>query len=275
MGTGAQRMGRFLRAVSLVAALLLLARLQGEPQSRPEKIAQTTFVGFMVFVLLALLVSPLAALGLRSVTRFEADRGQRGDFEQGFTTAYYQELFLNRQGSLFYVPPIAAARNSLLFAGMTVLISLSLGLLASYALAGKGTFNRILEPVIMLPLGTSAVTLGLGFIVVFSRPPLDVSSFPLLIPIAHSLVAFPFVLRTLRPAISSIPPTLRQAASVLGADQRRVFTEIDLPIIARAGLVGAIFSFTISTAPSIATLGIWYPSFTRQPTELLIIAILS
>ncbi len=272
-----------LSAVQLVCTLILMVvstrlsggrdvplspRLQGEAQTKPEKIGQKIFVGFMIVVLIALLVSPLAALGLRSIMRFEADRGQRGDFEQGFTTTYYQELFVNRQGSLFYVPPIAAARNSLLFAGVTVLISLSLGLLASYALAGRSRVNRILEPVIMLPLGTSAVTLGLGFVVVFSRPPLDVSSFPLLIPIAHSLVAFPFVVRTLRPAISSIPPSLRQAASVLGADPGRVFTEIDLPIIARAGLVGAIFSFTISLGEFGATSFLSRPDIPTLPVAI-------
>lgn len=120
----------------------------------------------------------------------------------------------------------------------------------------------------MLPLGTSAVTLGLGFIVVFSRPPLDAASFPLLIPIAHSLVAFPFVVRTLRPVISSIPPTLRQGAAVLGADPGRVWVEIDLPIIARAGLVGAIFSFTISLGEFGATSFLSRPDLPTLPVAI-------
>ena len=69
----------------------------------------------------------------------------------------------------------------------------------------------------MLPLGTSAVTLGLGFILVFNRPPIDVRSFPLLIPIAHSLVAMPFVVRILQPVMRSIPLELKYSAMVLGA----------------------------------------------------------
>ena len=85
------------------------------------------------------------------------------------------------------------------------------------ALRRRSRVNRWLDPLLMLPLGASAVTLGLGFMVVFNRPPLDVRSFPLLIPIAHSLVALPFVVRTLQPALASIPANLRQAAAVLGA----------------------------------------------------------
>jgi thiamine transport system permease protein len=90
------------------------------------------------------------------------------------------------------------------------------------------------------------VTLGLGFIAVFNRPPLDVRSFPLLIPIAHSLVALPFVVRTLQPALASIPASLRHAAAVLGASPFQVWRQVELPILARAGVVSAIFSFTLS-----------------------------
>ncbi len=243
-------------------------RLKGEAQSKPEKLGQKVFVFVMVIILLVLLVSPLAALSMRSVMRFDADRGQRGEFTQGFTSAYYQEIFINRRGSFSYISPVEAARNSLLFAGLTVVISLSLGFLATYALASKSRINSYIEPVIMLPLGTSAVTLGLGFIVVFNRPPLDASSFPMLIPFAHSLVAFPFVLRTLRPALSSMPPVLRQAAALLGANPRKVWSEIDLPILARAGLVGAIFSFTISLGEFGATSFLSRPDLPTLPIAI-------
>ena len=69
----------------------------------------------------------------------------------------------------------------------------------------------------MLPLGTSAVTLGLGFIVALDQPPLDLRNSWLLIPLAHTLVAYPFVVRSLTPALRSIRPRLRQAGAVLGA----------------------------------------------------------
>ena len=98
----------------------------------------------------------------------------------------------------------------------------------------------------MLPLGTSAVTLGLGFIIALNHPPLDLRTSPLLIPIAHSLVAFPFVVRSLSPALSSIQPRLRQSAAVLGASPGVILRTIDIPLIGRAILVATIFAFTIS-----------------------------
>ncbi|MBA4399010.1 MAG: iron ABC transporter permease [Anaerolinea sp.] len=246
----------------------LAPRLQGEGMRRIRTWREKLLVGVTIILLAVLLVLPLAALGARSVVRLEADRGERGGVQTGLTLDYYRELFVNRRQSLFYVPPIEAARNSLVYAGTTVLISLTLGFLASSALARRARINRVLDPLLMLPLGTSAVTLGLGFIVVFSRPPFDPGSFPLLIPLAHSLVALPFVVRTLLPALRSIPISLRQAAGVLGASPLRTWWEIDLPIITRAAMVSAVFAFTISLGEFGATSFLARPEYPTLPVAI-------
>ena len=246
----------------------LAPRLQGEGMRRMRTWREKLLVGVTVILLAALLILPLAALGARSVVRLEADRGERGGVQIGLTLDYYRELFVNRRLSLFYVPPIEAARNSLVYAGATVLFSLTLGFLASSALARRARINQVLDPLLMLPLGTSAVTLGLGFIVVFNRPPFDPGSFPLLIPLAHSLVALPFVVRTLLPALRSIPVSLRQAAGVLGASPLRTWWEVDLPIIARAALVSAVFAFTISLGEFGATSFLARPEYPTLPVAI-------
>jgi thiamine transport system permease protein len=229
-----------------------------------EKGVMGAFLAFLA----ALLISPLAALVLRSFTRLAADRAQLGPVTPGLTLAYYQELFINRQGSLFYVPPVDAARNSLVYAGVTVLISLTLGFLAAYALRQPSRLNRWLDPLLMLPLGTSPVTLGLGFIVAFSVPPVDFRSMPWLLPAAYSLVALPFVVRTVQPALASIPHNLRQSAAVLGASPWRVWREIDLPIVARAGLVSATFAFTIALGEFGASSFLARPEYPTLPVAI-------
>jgi thiamine transport system permease protein len=105
-------------------------------------------------------------------------------------------------------------------------------------------------------------------VVTFNRPPLDVRSFPWLIPIAHSLVALPFVVRTLQPALASIPASLRQAAAVLGASPWGVYREVDLPIVTRAALVSAIFSFTISLGEFGATSFLARPEYPTLPVAI-------
>lgn len=94
----------------------------------------------------------------------------------------------------------------------------------------------------MLPLGASAVTLGFGFLI--GLPGLRAS--PILLPLAHALVAFPFVVRTIAPALRSIRPNLREAAAVMGAHPLRVWREVDLPIVGRALLVGGAFALSVS-----------------------------
>ena len=246
----------------------LAPRLRGEGQRAPKTWRERAMVWGVVSLLVILLVTPLAALSLRSVTRVGANRGERADVTPGFTLAYYQELFINRRQSFFYVPPAAAARNSLIYAGATVFISLALGFPAASALSRRTWFSRVLDPLLMLPLGASAVTLGLGYVVTFSGPAFNLQSFPWLIPLAHSLVALPFVVRTLQPALASIPRSLRHAAAVLGASPFRVWLEVDLPIVARAALVSAIFSFTISLGEFGATSFLARPEYPTLPVAI-------
>ncbi len=224
----------------------LLPCLKGEGMRAPRLPVEKVIVALMIVFLILLQVFPLAALVSSSVTRFEANRGERGPIQTGFTLDYYRALFTNISNSIFYVSPARAALNSLIYAIVTVLISVTFGLMAAYALTRARHGRWLMDLAIMLPLGTSAVTLGLGFIVAFNGPPLDILTFPLLIPFAHSLVALPFVVRTVQPALASIPASYRQAASVLGATPWQVWTRVEAPIISRAALVGAIFSFTIS-----------------------------
>jgi len=186
----------------------------------------------------------------------------------GLTLSYYRELFINRREALFYVPPIAAVRNSLGYAAATVVIALALGLPAASALARTSRFGRQVDALLMLPLGTSAVTLGLGFVVALDTPPLDLRASPLLVPLAHSLVALPFVVRTLQPALASIPERLRMAATTLGASPWRAWREVDLPIVARAVSVAAAFAFTISMGEFGATSLVARPEYPTVPIAI-------
>lgn len=272
-----------LSAIQLMCTLLLtivyswinqrrVIRLTPRDPDEVEKPVQTRSEKWMVvsmnLFMVVLFVLPLLSLVFRSFIRLEAFRGERGVFERGFTLLFYEELFINRRQSLFYVPPIDAVKNSLVFALITVVIALILGLLAALALNKKTLWNRFMDPILMLPLGTSAVTLGLGFILVFNHPPIDVRSFPLLIPVAHALVAFPFVVRTLQPVISSIPDVYRHSAAVLGASPWKVWWRVEMPILFRAILASAIFAFTVSLGEFGATMFLSHPDLPTIPIAI-------
>jgi thiamine transport system permease protein len=117
----------------------------------------------------------------------------------------------------------------------------------------------------MLPLGVSAVTVGFGFLVALDEPPLDLRGSPALIPIAHAVVAVPFVVRVMTPVLRSIDERLRESAAVLGASPARIWREVDLPIVARAALVAAGFAFAISLGEFGATVFIARPDYPTLP----------
>ena len=240
------------------AAVPLNLRPSRSTQHRPTTLRARLVVWASVGGLLVFLLAPLGALILRSFS-----------LEGTFTLRYYQALFTNPFQSFFYVPPAVAIRNSLLVAGATVVLALIVGLISAYLLTGPpGRLKSFLDPLFMLPLGTSAVTLGLGYIVALDQPPLNLRTSPLLLPLAHTLVAFPFVVRSLLPALRGMNPHWREAAGVLGAPPARVVREIDLPIVARALLVGAVFAFTVSVGEFGATLLIARPNFPTMPVVI-------
>ncbi len=250
----------------------------------PKSLREKIFVSAFSFLLSAFFILPLLSLPLRSLARLEADLGQRGEVTYGLTTDYYRELFINRRGSVFYVPPIEAARNSLGYAAATVGLSLALGFPAASALVRSNRLTKFLDPLIMLPLGASAVTLGLGYIITFNNPLLTAHAYaplltsPLIIPLAHTVIALPFVIRTLQPALASIPERLRHAAATLGASPFRVWQTVDWPIISRAVLAAATFAFTVSLGefgaatllarPDYPTLPVAIARFLSQPGGL-------
>ncbi len=225
--------------------------------------------GILVYVYSILLFlffgSPIVSLFLRSILTQSKVQGSN---VSPFTLAYYQELFINRQNSIFYVPPISAILNSLLFALATTVIAILMGLFSTYALNRRNKVTRFLDPILMLPLGVSAVTLGLGFVVSFGQLPQALSIFPFLIPIVHSLVAFPFVVRILQPALSSIPVSLHSAAASLGASPRKIFWQVDLPLLRRPLIIAALFAFAISLGEFGATIFLTRPEYPTIPVAI-------
>ena len=239
-------------------------------------------VGVNLAILLLLLGMPLLALALRSVTSFASGTAKP-------TLEYYRLLGSNPTGSFFYVPPLRALGNTLIFALAATVLALLVGVPAAYLLARRPTTDdrrprkqrtwrsvvsgqwsvvSLLDPLFMLPLGTSAATLGLGYIVALGRPPLNLLTSPLLIPIAHALLAFPFVVRSLLPALRGLDPRLREAARTLGAGPARVLREVDLPLLFPALLVGAVFAFTVSIGEFGAALLLYRPEYPTVPVVI-------
>jgi thiamine transport system permease protein len=199
------------------------------PRGRAARVAVIgTVLATYVIVLApvgALVVSSLRAGGAWSLAWWQS----LGDIDAGTT----------RIGS-----PMSALTVSLGFALVTAVVAAVIGGLAAVAVLAPGR-ARVVALLAMVPLGVSSATLGLGTLLAFGRPPLDLRSTGLLIPIAHALVAVPLVVAVVAPALRSTDGRALAVASSLGARPTRAFMTAYGPILrivmlASAGLAGAV-----------------------------------
>lgn len=209
--------------------------LGGAPRRRARTAGERAWVGGNLLALAVLLGGPLVVLVERS---FRTGRGH--------SLEAWRRLADGNGRSGLFVAPLDAVANSLRFAVAATVIAVALGALAAAALTRPGgRAARALDAALLLPLGTSAVTVGFGFLIALDEP-VDLRASPWLVPLAQAVVALPFVVRTMTPVLRSIDDRLRQAAAVLGASPAQAWREVDLPLVRRALFVAAGFAFAIS-----------------------------
>ena len=243
-----------LQLLAVVATLGVYDRTRRRHAARPLARAATALrpiagardraaVGGAIGLLALVQGVPLLALLERSL--------RVGD---GWGLDHFRSLGSPTREAVMSVAPAVAVRNSLTFAAAATVIAMLVGTTAALAAVQGGRAGRLMDGALMLPLGTSAVTLGLGLLLAFRSGPLAGRGAIMLVPLAQALVAIPFVVRTMLPVLRGIDERLREAAATLGATPRRVWREIDLPIVSRAGLVATGFSFAVTVGEFGATI---------------------
>ncbi|RXK49407.1 ABC transporter permease [Halorientalis pallida] len=193
-------------------------------------------------VVLVLFAGPLVSLVVESVTT-----------PAGQPTGDYYAFLLARQASTASgtVRPFPAVVNSLLFGAGTLLVAIPMGIVVAVVATRGGRGSRAAEALLTAPLAVSGIVLGLGMLqaLVFGTTlfgqRLTVTG-PVAIVAAHAVAAYPFVSRTVTPALRSVDDSLGEAARSLGADRATVLADVELPLVAPALVAGAAFAFAIS-----------------------------
>jgi len=121
-----------------------------------------------------------------------------------------------------------------------------LGMLAAISVTHLKRGQATLDTIVTLPLGISAVSIGLGLLLLSIGGPLDLRDWWLLVPLGQALVAMPIVVRVVLPVLRSIDPRLRDVAASLGARPIRVWLTVDGPLALRAAAVAGALSAAVS-----------------------------
>ncbi len=103
----------------------------------------------------------------------------------------------------------------------------------------------------MLPLVVSSAIVGLGYLVVSEH--LSFLPNTILIILAHSVIAMPFALKSIRSIYVKIPQSYGEIARLEGCSQYKYFTLVELPILKKPIISSFLFCFCLSCGELNAT----------------------
>ena len=158
--------------------------------------------------------------------------------------------------------------RSMSYAIVATAIAIPVGVLATRLRASRSDHARSAERLLLLPLGASAVAVGLGIVVTYNDEFIDLRGTWFILPLVHAVVALPFVIRTIAAVQGAIPLHLRSAAMTLGAPPFRTWRTIEWPLLLPAVRTTAAMSMAISLGEFGAT-----SLLTRRDTDTLPIAV--
>ncbi|MEW6927479.1 ABC transporter permease [Trueperella pyogenes] len=247
---------------ALSASAILSARTEralGVAAQRPKRLTRASIPALVTTAAtLVFLAAPLFALVAGSLRA-------RGEW----SLHNYRVLAQPGVGFSAGTSVVDALDHSIRIALDAAVIALVVGVILAFALSRRPRGHlarigqRLLDGVVLLPLGISAVTVGFGFLITWGRLA-DVPT-GVIVPLAQAVVALPLVVRSLVPILRAIDPRMREAAATLGASPARVLATIDLPIMARGLGIAFGFAFAISLGEFGATAFLASPDYQTLP----------
>ena len=246
-----------LQIVAVLVLILVTARYERRAATQTQMVRNAT-IPLHKGATFGITLFTLSFLGAPLVVMIE--RSMRAGGSYGWRN--YQAIF-----ERIPLLPSTSARalvNSVQYAAIATLIAVILGLICATAIASAGdATSRVLNIGATLPLGVSAVTVGFGILITLDVPPIEWRTKWWIVPIAHAIVATPFVVRSLVPMLRQIHPSIREAAALLGASPPKILLQVDFPLIRRGIAVASGFAFAISLGEFGAT------SFLPRRTDTL------
>ncbi|MGF7188169.1 putative spermidine/putrescine transport system permease protein [Robbsia andropogonis] len=141
---------------------------------------------------------------------------------------------------------------SLIVALSCCVVTALIGVPLAYALhhgaqAGHRLVSLLVRMISLLPIGVPALTLGFGYVAVFSDDPMPwIGSLPLLVA-AHVVLTLPYLTQTLLGDLRHLGiETLETCAATLGATPWRQFTSVTLPCLRHSIVSGLVMVAALS-----------------------------
>jgi putative spermidine/putrescine transport system permease protein len=177
-----------------------------------------------------------------------------------WTLKWYGELFADPRW-------LAAMATSAKIALIVAVLSVVLGLLASFALArGRFRGRDALRSLFLAPMVLPVVILAVALYAVFLRVGLSGTLAGFVI--AHLVIALPFSIIAISTALETVDPAIEDAAIVCGAAPWEARWRVTIPAIGHGLLSAAVFSFLISWDEVVLAIFMATPTLQTLPVKI-------
>ncbi|MCK9334389.1 MAG: ABC transporter permease [Candidatus Cloacimonetes bacterium] len=164
---------------------------------------------------------------------------------KGFTTKYYVQLFNNQNIK-------DAFWNTMLIAGLSTLISTTLGILTALGLEYKKFSGRkIMQGLIYVPLVIPDILMGVSLALLFNFTRVTTGMFTVLI--AHVTFCISYTVIVIQSRLEGFDYSLVEAAQDLGAKPSYIFWKIKFPLMMPGIIAAGLLAFTLSIDDFIIT----------------------
>ena len=200
-------------------------------------------------------IAPLAVIALASVSRQWNDV-----LPSGLTVGNYAAALGGAPGEqvrVSLITGVAASGIALLF-----------GSWAALGLRRLGHGRAALQVLFYLPSAVPSVSVGLGLLVAFSRPPLLLNGTPMIVLAAHLVLVSAFAFASVTAGLARLPPDLEQMAQSLGGRPGYVLRRITLPLLAPYLVTAFSLSFALSMGELGATVMVYPPGWSTLPVGI-------
>lgn len=189
-------------------------------------------------------------------------------FNQSKINAVWTEFTLDWYGKLLQNGEIVeAAKNSLMVASLSTIISTMIGTLAAVSMYRcRVRAKSVLDSLIYLPIVIPEIVMGISLLAFFSIMNIPLGLMTLVA--AHATFSIPFVIVVIRARLHGFDRSLEEAALDLGATEWQTFLGIILPNIMPGIWASALLSFTLSIDDVIISFFMAGPGSTTLPLKI-------
>jgi 2-aminoethylphosphonate transport system permease protein len=215
----------------------------------------------LIWLIAALLIGVIYLLPLAVIALASFADEWNGVLPSKLTAEHYVHSVVGDSG--------AQIRVSIVTGAVASFIALLNGTWAALAIRGwQGMSRRVMHLAFFVPSAVPSVSVGLGLLVAFSRPPVLLNGTIVIVIVAHFVLVSAFTFGNVSAGFSRLGPEFEQMAQSLGARPGYCLRHVTLPMVLPQLAAALSLSFALSMGELGATIMVYPPGWVTLPVGI-------